>query len=121
MPAGRKPHSINGKLAGVWYETDAGTKLYLAHRRQRDIHKHSWLLEESILKKAQEQGCEAIGVVCRIGGQKRVYLTLIADFYDSPHSFPLFDGFKKRGLPLVRFRIDPARSEAIIARSVRLR
>jgi hypothetical protein len=118
----RTKHTVMGAFTGVFYETPAGNKLYLAHRTSRKIERRrqAWLIEESTLAKCRDMNIEAVGVIWRKNGAKRIHLTHINDFYGE-HSFFKFDGVKYRGLPLVRFRIDPTKSEEIIKRSIRVR
>lgn len=115
-------HTVMGAFTGVFYETAAGNHLYLAHRTSRKIdrRRQAWLVEESVLNKCREQGITAVGVIWKKNGAKRIHLTHIDDFYGE-HSFFKFDGVKYRGLPLVRFRVDPTKSEAVIKRSIRVR
>lgn len=124
MARKRDKRSVNGKLDGIFYETDAGTKVYLAHRESKQIHRerNAWCLDVRVLEKIRERGVWAVGVVRRLGKEKLVYLTHLDDFFDSPHSFaPPLVHSRQRGLPLSRFRIDPSKSEKFITSAVKLR
>lgn len=118
----REKHTFNGKLLGCYYEIEGGRRLYLAHRSTKHIHQsnNAWCLDVSLLEKLRTRGIWAVGVICRIAGKKMVWLTHIEDFFDSPHSFGQTNVGRQRGLPLSRFRIDPAKSEKVIATAIRI-
>lgn len=118
----REENRIMGQLTGVFYETAGGNKLYLAHRTKRQIMraKYAWCIEVSALQKCQAAGITAVGVLWKEGSKRMVHLTHIED-WDGPNSFPLFTHCKQRCLPLKCFRVDPARSEAVIAKAIKLR
>jgi hypothetical protein len=123
MPANRKPHTVNGRFFGVWYETAAGKRMYLAHRKAEDVYRlrHAWCIDVATLERARSDGVYAIGVVRRSGKDRLVWLTHVDDFFDSPHSFSHFGTSRQRGLPLSRFRIDPAKSAKFIESAVKMR
>lgn len=111
MPHHRERHSVNGKLQGYWYETDAGSRVYLAHRQMRHLNTryNGWSISTSTLMKCRAKGFEAVGVVCRRGGKKHIWLTRLEDFMNPATSFVTRskDGME-RGVRLTHFRIDPA-------------
>lgn len=116
-------HSINGKLQGYWYETDAGRKLYLAHRTRSAIYrnKNAWLFDVSLLERCRSRGISAIGVVLRQGKKKLIWLTNVEDFFTSPDAFVYATISRQRGLPLHRFKIDPLKLQENIELSLRIR
>lgn len=119
----REKHSINGRFAGVFYTTESGKRLYLAHRKPKEIdrRRNAWLMSARLLEKCIEEGVTAFGVVCRKDRLRMVWATDPRDFFDSPAAFPAFaDGMRLRGLPLNAFRIDPAKSAAVIERAIRI-
>ena len=118
----RIPHMVMGKFYGMFYETDAGTRLYLAHRKRKQIYqlKWAWCLDISTLLKCREQGVTSVGIIWKDGKNTMIHLTHIDDFY-GPNSFFHFGDTKQRGLPLKSFRVNPARSAALIASVVKIR
>lgn len=119
----KEKHTFNGKLQGIYYELDDGRKLYLAHRQRKHIYRqnNAWCLDVMTLDRIRNRGITAVGVIMRDAGQRLVWLTHIDDFYESPHSFGHFFMSKQRGLPLSRFRVDPAKNFKVIEKSVKLR
>lgn len=118
----RVRHTVNGRFNGIWYETEAGTKIYLAHRTRRDIDFkfNAWRLNVSLLEKAKAEGF-AVGVIYRHAGQVLTYLTNPDDFFTNPDSFACFDQARQRGLPLNQFRVDPTKSARQITVACKLR
>ena len=116
-------HTINGKFFGMWYETDSGHKLYLAHRTKDQIQRsrNAWCLDVSLLEKCRANGVWAVGVIRREGKNRWVWLTHVDDFFDCPDSFPHFHKARQRGLPLSCFRLDPSRSAKYIELAVKIR
>lgn len=125
MGHSRIKHTVNGKLHGVWYETEEGSKLYLAHRKADEVYKckacHAWCIDVSLLERCRAEGFHTVGIVRREGKNRLVWLTPLVDFFDSPHSFPRFKGTRQRALPLSKFRIDPAKSAKYIESAVKIR
>jgi len=119
----REPHSVNGKLQGVWCETASGHRFYLAHRVNKQLHRvrNAWCIDLAILEKCRAQGITAVGVVRREGKKKLVWMTHVEDFFDTVNSFPYFTTCRQRGLPLNKFRIDPTKSAAFIESAVKMR
>lgn len=113
-------HTVLGAFHGMFYELPDGRKLYLAHKKRRELQRNCWLMETSVLDKCRAEGVEAVGVMIKHEGRRLVWLTHIDDFYGPESSFK-FDVTKKRILPAKLFRIDPAKSEEVIARIVKLR
>ena len=118
----RTENRLMGKLTGVFYETTGGSKLYLALRSKREIMraKYAWCIEASALQKCRDAGITAVGVLWKDGSKRMVHLTHIDD-WEGPNSFPLFTHCKQRCLPMKAFRVDPMRSEAVIAKAIKLR
>ena len=116
-------HSVNGKIRGVWYETSSGRRTYLANRSAKQIHRarNAWCIDLATLEKCREEGIRTVGVIRRDGGKRLVWLTLVSDFFDSPHSFSYLSDARQRGLPLSRFRIDPTKCAKAIERACKLR
>lgn len=118
MPQTR--HTVLGAFHGVFYETAGGNVLYLAHKTRRQMVKHAWPMEVSVLDKCRERGITVVGIVCRHEGRRDIWLTHIDDFFGPGSSFR-FKDTKQRLLPAKLFRLDPAKSEKVIARRIRLR
>ena len=117
----RTLHKVLGAFHGIFYETEGGNLLYLAHKKHRQmIRPYSWAIEVSVLDKCRAEGIDAVGIICKHEGKRMIWLTHIDDFY-GPDSKFLFADTKMRVLPVKLFRIDPAKSEKVIARRVRLR
>ena len=127
MISKREKHTINGRLQGVWYETEGGHKLYLAHRTQNDTYRPkdrnliAWGIDTSTLDRAKRRGVHAIGVMRKEGRHRLIWLAHINDFYNPDISFEFFFKSRQRGIPLNKFRIDPMKSEKAIEIAVRLR
>lgn len=118
-----EPHKINGVHRGAFYELDDGRKIYLAHRRQRQLfhRRNGWCIERLTLYKAQERGCSAVGIAVHRGKKGTdFYLARFEDFF-GPLSFsnPYVQG--ERGLPCNAFPINPARQVESIAKMISLR
>jgi hypothetical protein len=118
----RTPHKIMGAFSGMFYDGPNDQRLYLAHRKRREIHRlrHAWLINVSTLEKCRAEGYTVVGVRWRDKGKGYTHLTLLEDFF-GPDSFFHFGDTKQRGLPLKCFRIDPSKSEKVIAAAVKLR
>jgi hypothetical protein len=119
----KEKHTINGKFVGCFYELDDGAKLYLAHRTRSQVHRlrNAWCFDLSLLERIRKMGIVSIGVIRREGAMRMVWLTHIDDLFNSPDSFAYMSETRQRGLPLSKFRIDPSKSEKVIAKSVKLR
>lgn len=111
-----------GSFYGMFYETPAGSHIYLAHRKRSQIYKlkWAWCIDIRTLDDCRARGIMAIGVLWKDKGKKFCHLTHIDDFF-GPNSFFHFGDTKQRGLPLKCFRIDPSRSEKVIATAVKIR
>lgn len=107
----RERHTVNGKFKGCWYETEAGTRIYLAHRQLRHLNTkyNGWSIDCGTLSKCREKGFEVVGVVCRRGGKTHIWLSKLEDFMNPATSFVTRskDGME-RGVRLTHFRVDPA-------------
>lgn len=121
----KEDHTINGKFEGCFYSLESGEVLYLAHRSPGDIHtaKWAWLMDESLLRKCESRGVEAVGVVMRKNGRNAYFLTKRTDFYDEAKSFKHFstETGAQRGLPLKWFRIHPINSVETLNRIAPIR
>jgi hypothetical protein len=115
-------HTVLGAFHGVFYDLPSGRRLYLAHKKRSELIKgrNAWMIETSVLDKCRAAGVEAVGVLVKHENRRLVWLTHIDDFYGPASTFK-FDVTKKRVLPAKLFRIDPAKSEAVIARIIKLR
>lgn len=122
LMAVRQPHKVFGHFYGMFYETSTGKKLYLAHRKRKQIYelKWAWCIDLITLNKCRDLGVEAVGVIWRDAGKTKVHLTHIDDFF-GPASFSHFGDTRQRGLPLKCFRVDPAKSAKIIEKIVKIR
>jgi len=118
----RELHKVAGKFFGVWYDTEGGHRLYLAHRTRDQIwrEKNAWCIDIYTLERCREQGVKAVGVLVKEGGQRLVWITLVEDFFGE-HSFSHFTHIRQRGLPLPRFRVDPMKSPEVIGKSLRIK
>jgi len=116
----RTRHTVLGAFHGVFYDLPSGRRMYLAHRKKRQLVKNCWMMEVSVLEKCRAEGVDAIGVMIQHEGKRLVWLTHIDDWF-GPNSTFKFDTTKKRVLPAKLFRIDPAKSEKVIARIIKLR
>lgn len=114
----KTPYLVNSKLSGIFYELDSGRKLYLAHRTPGQIlkPKMAWCIEEAVLRRCEEQGIDAVGVIVRDGNKALFYLTHRKDFYDTAKSFPSYKKGVYRALPAKLFTINPANCAETIAR-----
>lgn len=121
----RTRHTLNGKLLGVFYETESGRKIYLGHRQMRhlDRHHNGWSIDTGTLRKCKAQGYEWVGIVCRRGGQKHVWVSHVDDFFHPEKSFPTRhkSGLSERGIRLTHFRIDPANDAGKIDKAFSIR
>ncbi len=113
--------SVNGKPRGAFYDLDDGRVIYLGWRRTREIHKGAWILDRWELRACQERKVDAVGIVVGTGKVRRYWITLLSDFIESPHAFDVRDGVVHRALPLGRFRVDPTKCEAAIAKAIKIR
>lgn len=118
----RELHKVAGKFYGVWYDTEGGNRLYLAHRKRDQIlrDKNAWCIDIYTLERCREQGVKAVGVIVKSENMRLIWLTLVEDFF-GPHSFSHFAHVRQRGLSLPQFRIDPLKSPKVIARSLKIR
>lgn len=118
----RELHKVAGKFYGIWYNTEGGNRLYLAHRKRDQIfrEKNAWCIDIYTLERCREQGVKAIGVLIKDGSQRLLWLTLVEDFFGA-QSFSHFAHVRQRGLPLPHFRIDPMKSPKVIAKSLRIK
>jgi hypothetical protein len=107
----RTRHTLNGKLLGIYYETEGGHRIYLAHRQMRHLNRkfNGWSIDTGTLARCREQGFLHVGVVARRGGKKCVWLSPLEDFFHPEKSFvtrtPL--GLE-RGVRCTHFAVDPA-------------
>lgn len=117
------PHTINGRLCGMFYHFDDGKGLYLAHCKPRDVHrkKDAWCIDVSVLNEARERGISVVGVVCGTAKSKNFWVTDLEDFFESRHSFSHWDEMQQRGLPRGRFKLNPLAREGYVSKSVKLR
>ena len=111
-------YNVNSKLTGVFYEISSGRKLYLAHRTPGQLlkPKMAWCVEQAVLRRCEELGIYAVGVIVRDGSKAMYYLTHIKDFHDNAKSFSSFKKGVYRALPAKLFRINPANCAETIAR-----
>lgn len=120
----RTRHTLNGKLVGVFYETESGRKAYLGHRQMRhlDRHNNGWSIDVSTLRRCKEQGFHWVGIVCRRAGEKHIWLTHVEDFFHPDKSFVTRHkgGSLERGIRLTHFRIDPANDPGKIDQAFRI-
>jgi hypothetical protein len=111
MTPSRERHTVNGKLFGIWYTTEKGNRVYIAHRQLRHLNKkyNGWSIGLSTLNKCREKGFECVGVVCRRGGKTHIWITRLDDFLNPATSFATRSvNGTERGVRLTHFRIDPA-------------
>jgi hypothetical protein len=118
----REQHKVAGRFYGVWYTTDAGHRLYLAHRKYDAIYRdrNAWCIDIYTLERCREQGVKTVGIIAKQNGVRLVWLTDVEDFF-GPHSFSHFTHIRQRGLPLPHFRVDPMKSAEIIAKTLRIK
>ena len=116
------PHRRMGRFYGGFYHLDDGRVVYIAHRKRTEVFraKQSWCIDLSTLEDCKAQGIQCIGVVTESKVGKFFYLKLLEDFF-GPHSHSHFGDTRQRGLPLVKFRLNPSTIPALIAKAVKLR
>jgi hypothetical protein len=117
-----EPHTVNGKVVGAWHHHPSGL-VYVAYRRRRQIHrgKQGWLIEALTLSRCRDLKVKAVVVDLITKGRPMRWATLLSDF-EGEHAFTCrAKGERYMGLPLHRFRIDPAASEQHIERTMRVR
>ena len=68
----------------------------------------------------KKRGINYIGVITKSGKDVFYYITPLEDMF-GPHSFAHFGDTRQRGLPVTKFRMNPAITPAIIAKAVRVR
>ena len=105
----KKNHTLNGKVIGAWHELESGKTMYLAYRTRRDIYRkaYAWMFDSSLIQKAINDKVDAVGVVIRLGGKNRFYVTDTDDLVSSPFLITRWMDGRKVGLPLGRFKISP--------------
>lgn len=116
------PHHRMGRFYGAFYYLDNGKAVYLAHRKRSEVFqaKNSWTIDNSTLEDCRAKGINTIGIVTKSAAGTFFYITPLEDFYGI-HSFPHFGDTKQRGLPLMKFRINPATNPAVIAGAIKVR
>jgi hypothetical protein len=104
------------------YYLPSGKAMYLAHRKRREVFhaKNAWTLDLSTLNMLKSQGITVVGVICKAGNDKLVWMTDIEDFFGA-HSFAHFGDSRQRGLPLSRFKLNPGIIERHIRKAIKLR
>ncbi|HEU4635896.1 MAG TPA: hypothetical protein VFS41_06950 [Edaphobacter sp.] len=121
----RTRHTLNGKLLGVFYETESGHRIYLGHRQLRHLDRHNWgwSIDTRTLRRCQEEGFEWVGIICRRRGAKHIWLSHVSDWFDPHKSFPTRhkSGMPERGIRLKQFRIDPANDAGKIDKEFSIR
>lgn len=123
----REPHTFNGKPVGMWYHFPDGKMMYLAHYAGARVKgyvqaKNAWCVDVSILREAERRGCNAVGVVHRIGKRKYFYLANRDDFWHSPHSNGgILNSMSQRILPLGKFLVNPSLDRELINSHMRIR
>jgi hypothetical protein len=123
MPRSRTKHTINGKFIGMYYETEAGTKVYLGHRQLRHLNRkfNGWSIDLGTLNKCKQLGFNHVGIVCRRSGKKHVWLTRVEDFFHPEKSFVTRSKIGiERGIRLTHFMVDPANDPNIIDAAFRI-
>lgn len=115
-------HRVNGRFYGAFYYLDDGTALYLAHRKRREVFqaKNAWTIDLATLREVQFRGISVIGVVCKSGKEKFIWMTPLEDFFGF-NSFTHIGDTRQRGLPLNCFKIKPGLASKHIARSMKVR
>lgn len=106
----RTRHTVNGKLLGVYYVTERGTRVYLAHRQLRhlNVKYNGWSIDLGTLNRCRDRGFVYVGVVCRRAGRKQIWLTHIDDFFHQEKSFATYGKMGlERGVRMKHFAIDP--------------
>ena len=116
------PHIRMGRFFGGFYELPTGKTVYLAHRKRTEVFRmiNAWTIDLITLEECRERGINYIGVVTKSGNDVFYYITPREDML-GPHSFAHFGDTRQRGLPVTKFRMIPAITPAIIAKSVRVR
>lgn len=126
MQAWRSLHSINGEPYGEWVRWPDGRACYVAYRTSRSKttgpykKRSAWLIDADTLMKAEQQGIDTI-IVCWLRGKKRQFFATYRKDFFGPHSFGITLGLKQRGLPMVRFRINPGSDRSVIAATMNMR
>lgn len=110
---------------GALYHLPTGVKVYLAHRRIREIYRSgektivaaikkdvaAWALDEETLIQMRAQGVRFVGVLVRETGDR--FITPIANFFDKTKArilnFESRGGALQRYLPLSLFTRRPGR------------
>jgi hypothetical protein len=107
----RTRHTLNGKFLGMYYETEGGARIYLGHRQLRHLNRkfNGWSIDLGTLNRCRREGFHHVGIVCRRGGRKHIWLTWLEDFFHPEKSFVTKSKMGvERGVRLTHFRIDPA-------------
>jgi hypothetical protein len=117
-----KPHNVNFKPKGAWFQLDESNGIYLGFRRKRDIYakRNAWAIERIALEQTMDWGFKYAGVVMKDGKRKLFYATLVEDFF-GPDSFTNPENILQRCLPLSRFRITPDMRRENVEASMKLR
>jgi hypothetical protein len=103
--------TVNGKLQGIYYVTEHGARVYLAHRQLRHLNTkyNGWTLPLATLNRCRDRGFLHVGVVCRRGGRKQIWITPIEDFFHPEKSFASFGKMGlERGVRIKHFAVNPA-------------
>lgn len=119
----RTRHTLNGKFLGVYYETEGGRKVYLAHRQLRHLNRkyHGWSIDTGTLNRCRDRGFMHVGVVCRRAGKTHIWITHVEDFFHPDKSFVTYGKTGiERGIRLKQFRIDPANDPGKIDSAFRI-
>lgn len=116
------PHIKLGRFYGAFYYMDDGRAVYLAHRKRTEIYyaKNAWCIDLKTLEECKERGISYVGVVTKSASDTFYYLTPLDDMW-GVHSFAHFGDTRQRGLPVTKFRMNPAITPAVIAKAVRVR
>ena len=122
----RESHTINGKFQGMWYHFDDGRILYLVHysgikTKGQVVRRNAWYVDSSILREAGRRGCDAVGVIHRVGKHKYFYVTNREDFWNPPAEMGIFKGMSQRILPKSKFMVNPAHDRALIEEQTYIR
>ena len=119
----RTRHTVNGKLLGIYYETEAGYRIYLGHRQLRHLNTRfmGWSIDVSTLNRCKDRGFLYVGVVCRRHGRKYIWLSHVDDFFHPEKSFVTTGKMGlERGIRLTHFRIDPSNDPGKIDAAFRI-
>jgi hypothetical protein len=120
----RERHTLNGKLLGIFYTTEQGRQVYLAHRQMRHLNRHynGWSIDTTTLSKCKARGLRWVGVVARRDGKKHVWITEVEDFFHPEKSFKTVGklGYE-RGVRLTHFKLDPANDAGKIDAALKIR